>query len=586
MKINHFIIKLTKEVVMKKHFFKGTALCLLSLFSTKFVLGSQDMPTKRVKLTFPNGDSLDLPYQQATHFGTLKNILEDISTDEITIPVHFGNKDLCKKLIALTDIPVDQIENKESLKTADVLTAARLLQLADYLQLLDSNDKSKTPIKLKEKKLQALSFLFKSKLQDPKITEEAVRVTEETVSSLQELESIAVAQASTQTFLELIPPIRIARHIKGDIQTFSPDSNFILTSTGRAAKLWDTRTNQCLHTLNHDDWINSAHFSPNGNSIVTASFDHVAKLWDTHTGGQYLHTFNHINTVNFAQFSPDGNCIVTTSSDNTAKLWDTCTGKCLHTLNHTNTVDSAHFSPNDNCIVTASDDHTAKLWNTHTGQCLHTFNHDKRVHSAHFSPDGNCIITASSDKTAKLWDAHTGQCLHTLNHSNIVSSTHFNPNGNYIVTASYDHTAKLWNTHTGQCLHTFNHDDWESSAQFSPDGNFIVTNSGKTAELWNTHTGQCLHTFNHDDWASSAQFSPDGNFIAAGSSLYFIFTNCTPLSPLQAWHLMKLLKIEHHETQKIYIKNHAALFKNFDPTTKEKLKMCKLEIDKIIRWRK
>jgi WD40 repeat protein len=62
-------------------------------------------------------------------------------------------------------------------------------------------------------------------------------------------------------------------------------------------------------------------------------------------------------------FSPDGQRIVTGSWDRTAKVWEAASGKELLTLQgHSATVCSVAFSPDGQRIVTASEDHTAKVW--------------------------------------------------------------------------------------------------------------------------------------------------------------------------------------------------------------------------------
>ena len=62
----------------------------------------------------------------------------------------------------------------------------------------------------------------------------------------------------------------------------------------------------------------------------------------------------HTGRVNSAVFSNDGKKIVTASFDHTAKIWEAATGKLLADLNrHSQDVGSAVFSPDDNNIITA-----------------------------------------------------------------------------------------------------------------------------------------------------------------------------------------------------------------------------------------
>lgn len=81
-----------------------------------------------------------------------------------------------------------------------------------------------------------------------------------------------------------------------------------LLRDNNTVKLWN-RQGELLHTLSgHEDWVYSVTFSPEGNTIASASYDKTVRLWNLQ--GQLLHTLSgHQGSVYSVAFSPDGNTI-------------------------------------------------------------------------------------------------------------------------------------------------------------------------------------------------------------------------------------------------------------------------------------
>ena len=64
-------------------------------------------------------------------------------------------------------------------------------------------------------------------------------------------------------------------------------------------------------------------FSPDGNTLATASDDGTARLWDVATHRQIGTPLTADDSnVNAVAFSPDGNTLATGGDDGTARLWD------------------------------------------------------------------------------------------------------------------------------------------------------------------------------------------------------------------------------------------------------------------------
>jgi WD40 repeat protein len=117
-------------------------------------------------------------------------------------------------------------------------------------------------------------------------------------------------------------------------------------------------------------------------------------------------SMRHDYAVVSAQFSPDGQRVVTVSWDVTARVWDAASGKPIgEPMKHEESVKSAQFSPDGQRVVTASEDKTARVWDIASGKPIgEPMKHERWVNSAQFSPDGQRVVTASRDQTARVWD--------------------------------------------------------------------------------------------------------------------------------------------------------------------------------------
>jgi TPR repeat protein/Tol biopolymer transport system component len=239
----------------------------------------------------------------------------------------------------------------------------------------------------------------------------------------------------------------------------------------------------------HSNLVESAAYSPDGDRIVTASYDKTVRIWDARVGARLAVLAGHGNLVNSAVYSPDGDRIVTASYDKTARIWDAHTGAQLAVLaGHGDRVYSAVYSNDGARIVTASQDKTARIWDAHTGAQLAVLSgHINFVESAAYSPDGTRIVTTSHDKTVRIWDARTGAQLAVLSgRDNIVGSAAYSPDGGRIITVWDDKTARIWDARTGAQLAVLPSDGNQVvSAAYSPDGTRIVTASDDaTARVW------------------------------------------------------------------------------------------------------
>lgn len=251
----------------------------------------------------------------------------------------------------------------------------------------------------------------------------------------------------------------------------------------------------------HTDTVASASFSPDGRTIVTASRDYTARIWDSSTG-KPLRELRQSERVQSASFSPDGLRLVTGDERGTVRVW-AAAGEPRVFQGHEGAVNSVDFSPDGSRIVTASKDRTARVWPADGSRAPLIFRgHQDQVNSAAFSPDGLLVVTASNDKTAQVWAADGSGEPVIFTHESAVLNASFSPDGNHIVTVSGESSVRVWDARTGKRLVGLWSGDWLSSddftitflsASFSPDGHHVITASQDDIRLWDASTGLLLN---------------------------------------------------------------------------------------------
>ena len=276
---------------------------------------------------------------------------------------------------------------------------------------------------------------------------------------------------------------------------FSPDGKTIATTSGHGwLTLWNPDGTLQKTEKRHGGPTTAVAFSPNGEMIATTAGDRSVQIWNSDsTPTKYQYLEGHWGETNQYEvmglsFSPDSQTVVTASVDGTVQLFKTYDGKLLKTLDQQSSkVWGVSFNPNGQMIASANDDGTVKLWTKDGKFLLVLKGHEAAVVGVAFSPDGKTIASASADKTVKLWNSDDGKLLTTLNgHNNAVRAVAFSPNGQIIASASYDGTVKLWER-DGTLLKTLSgHEAAVVGVAFSPDGKTIASaSSDKIVLLWN-----------------------------------------------------------------------------------------------------
>ncbi|MEG5046281.1 AAA-like domain-containing protein [Microcoleus sp. B4-C1] len=291
--------------------------------------------------------------------------------------------------------------------------------------------------------------------------------------------------------------------------SFSPDSQTIVTATDdNYIKLWQNNGTLQATLTGHTDKIIRAIFNASGQIIVSASDDQTLKIWQK--DGKLIHDIKgHSGQITSVSFSPDGKIIASASADGTVKLWKINGEELLSLKVERGWITSASFSPDGQIIAAAGTDGTVKLWSlrkiveklqkqqsieaSSDIKLLRTLQMESdKIMSVAFSPDGAMLATASAGGTARIWSKE-GTPLSILKHTSGVTNISFSPDSQMLLSASTDKMVRLWNI-DGTLLKTLKgNKDAVWSASFSPDGKAIATASADgTVMLWNFNLDDLL----------------------------------------------------------------------------------------------
>ena len=132
-----------------------------------------------------------------------------------------------------------------------------------------------------------------------------------------------------------------------------------------------------------------------------------------HTAPPCLATIlGHTTSVDSCAWSPDGQRLLSGSWDTSLKVWDAASGECLLTLSgHASSVEACAWSPDSQRLLSGSWDTSLKVWDAASGECLLTLSsHTSSVEACAWSPDGQRLLSSSIDSSLRMWDASSGQC--------------------------------------------------------------------------------------------------------------------------------------------------------------------------------
>ncbi|MFI6290524.1 hypothetical protein ACIBEJ_03025 [Nonomuraea sp. NPDC050790] len=320
------------------------------------------------------------------------------------------------------------------------------------------------------------------------------------------------------------------------------------TEDARNSLLRVFATPYAVRITGHTDRVNAVAVSRDGRTLISASRDRTAQLWDVtlpHRPRRTAVLAGHRGNVNAAAFSPDGRLAATASWDHTVRLWNVADpGRAAPAvLPHDANVNALAFSPDGRFLATASDDRVVRVWDVAERRLAAGLRgHGAAVVSVAFSPDGRTLASGSFDHTARLWDlsgpgrpvaASRGQAgqVALRGHAGPVAWVAYRPDGRLLATAGNDGDVRLWQVDGTRAPRGLSrvgdHEDIVRAVAFSADGRTLASaghdDNVRLTDVADPRRPRALTTLGgHTGNAVSAVFAPGGRMLASASDDYTV----------------------------------------------------------------
>ena len=229
----------------------------------------------------------------------------------------------------------------------------------------------------------------------------------------------------------------------------------------------------------------------------------------------------HQNTINCCQISADGMSLITASDDGTAKVWD---------------ITYQDINGNDNLEVFSPRPRSGTEYpHIFNGSLLldessHTYEGHRELSSGDHQIEVKCCAISSNSEVASggtelqvhIWRLSDMKLLAILSgHTYPVISCHFSSDSWRLISGSGDETI-VWDWNKGIRIKTIRHDMCVQNCVFGTRLNYIFTSSGRYVYQWSSIANKELpiNRFNNlktKYYVTHCAVSPDGKY-AAGST--------------------------------------------------------------------
>lgn len=296
-----------------------------------------------------------------------------------------------------------------------------------------------------------------------------------------------------------------------------------------------------MQLVGHAGSIFGVAFSPDGQTLATASFDKTIGLWRVfgETCENYSVLKGHNNAVLDVKYSHKGTYIISASADRNVCVWDAETGARKRKFaEHRGIVNCCAVARDDDTrSASAGDDGAVKIWDARQRRAAQTISHSFPLTALTFGPTGGSVIAGGIDNVIRVYDLRKdGEVnLELRGHDDTISGLALAPNGGDLLSNSLDCTLRQWDvrpfsTLNERCVRTFMGHEHSVDKNllrccWSRDGTHVAAGSSdRMVYVWNVTTTKIVYRLpGHNACVNDVAFHPQEPILASASSDKTVF---------------------------------------------------------------
>jgi U3 small nucleolar RNA-associated protein 15 len=201
-------------------------------------------------------------------------------------------------------------------------------------------------------------------------------------------------------------PLRVFTGHKAPVhRTFFTDLHQIASfSDDKTVKLWDVATERIAATFrDHEDYVRAGAVNPvSSSTILSGGYDQIVKMYDSRTD-RCVMSLNHGAPIEALVFLPSGGIFVSAGGME-IKFWDAIGGGRMlgRIMQHTKTVTSLCVASNGRHLISGSLDQHVKFFNTFNYEMVHHLNYTSPVLSIGVAKDGSTLAVGQVNGTVAV----------------------------------------------------------------------------------------------------------------------------------------------------------------------------------------